>query len=123
VRAGDTFLVALVADEHLWMVISDPEIDPQRVLMVNFSSWKPYHDQACIVEPGEHPFVIRRSCVNYPEARLTTSEVLERLIAVNQLFPRQSLSAELLARIRRCARTSRLKLEHLQVLVDQSLIE
>jgi hypothetical protein len=123
VRAGDTFLVAVAADEHLWMIISDPDVDPQRVLVVNFSSWKPYHDQACIVEPGDHPFVIRRSCVNYPEARVTDADVLERLRAANQLFPRQPLSPELLARIRRSARASRLRLEHLQVLLDQGLVQ
>ena len=105
------------------MIISDPDLDPQRVLMVNFSSWKPYRDRACIVEPGDHPFLIRPSCVNYPEARVTSADVLDRLQAANQLFPRQPLSLDLLARIRQCARVSRLRLEHLQLLLDQGLVE
>jgi len=123
VKAGDTFLVALVADEHFWMIISDPEIDPERVLMVNFSTWKPYHDQACVVEAGEHPFVRRRTCVNFPEARVTTDAALEHLTRAQQIFPQPPLSEVLLRRIREGARGSRIRLTCLQVLIDQELID
>jgi hypothetical protein len=123
VKAGDTFLVSLAADEHLWMIISEPAADPERVLVVNFSTWKPYHDQACVLNPGDHPFLTRRTCVNYPEARVASDAILEKLLAAKQIFPRQPLPAALLQQIREGARRSGMKLEYVQILIDQGLIE
>jgi hypothetical protein len=123
VKAGDTYLVALVADEHLWMIISDPALDPDRVLMVNFSTWKPYHDQACVVDRGDHPFLKHRTCVNYPEARVTTVAALEHLVTARQLFPQPPLSEDLLRRVRESARGSRIRLAQLQILIDQGLVD
>jgi hypothetical protein len=50
-NAGATFLAPSL-DGHLWMVISDPALDQNRVVVVSFMSWTPRLDQACIVRPG-----------------------------------------------------------------------
>jgi hypothetical protein len=121
-KAGDTFLLQL-ADEHLWVVISDPSLNPQRVLVVNFTTWRQYHDQACILDRGDHPFVRHRTCVNYPSARVATDADLEEVRAAGLLHLHDPLSDSLLQRIRAAVRASRMKLEHVQVLVDQGLIE
>jgi hypothetical protein len=42
-------------DSHLWMIISDPKNDP--VLIVNFTSWEDWKDQACVLNVGDHPYI------------------------------------------------------------------
>jgi hypothetical protein len=40
-KAGDTFRIPALGtslDSHLWVVISDPSVDPQHVLIVNFTT-------------------------------------------------------------------------------------
>lgn len=68
-KAGDTFKL-VNKDIHLWMVISDPEQDPHRVLLVNFTTWTPRQDPACVLQEGDHPFIHHETCVNYADARI-----------------------------------------------------
>jgi hypothetical protein len=104
-KAGDTFL-APGFDDHLWMVISDPSIDPDNVVIVFFLSWQPHYDQACIVQAGEHPFVKHATCVEYPAARITTNQKLDEGLASGKLKHKAPLSADLLGKIRRSAAAS-----------------
>jgi hypothetical protein len=78
-RAGDTFLFP-GADDHLWMIISDPLVDPANVVIVLFVSWTEKYDQACILRGGEHPFVKHHTCVQYPGARIVSNVKLESLL-------------------------------------------
>jgi hypothetical protein len=57
-KAGDTCRIAqpgTSSDSHLWVVISDPAIDPQRVLIVNFTTRRKDSDPACIFQRGRAP--------------------------------------------------------------------
>jgi len=43
VKAGDTFIIeqpGTSLDSHLWMVISDPNVDPHEVVLLNFTTWR-----------------------------------------------------------------------------------
>lgn len=63
-NAGDTVLIPLPDTSygsHLWMVISDPGQGDECVI-VNFTAWRADKDQACVVEPGMHPYVTKRTC-------------------------------------------------------------
>lgn len=122
-RAGDTFQFVGTADKHLWMVISDPGIDPDRVLIVNFTSWDRLIDQACIVEANEHPFVAHKTYVNYPRAKVVSNTQLEFLLKGNRLAKHQPLSEALLDRIRESVMDSRMPTEAAQILIDQRLID
>ncbi len=61
---------------HLFVVLTDPlcnfDDGIRKVLLVSLSSIHDdlYHDSACILEPGEHPFVKRDSYVVYQKARI-----------------------------------------------------
>jgi len=101
-NAGDTFLVPTL-DDHLWIVISDPAIDPVNVVLVCLLSWQPHHDQACILEQGDHPFVKHSTCVQYPWARTVADAKLETLKRDGTLRLKDPLSASLLDRIRASA--------------------
>jgi hypothetical protein len=119
VKAGDTLFFA-GRDDHLWVIISDPAIDPQRIIIVPFITYQRYYDQSCIVQAGEHPFVKHKTLVNYSVAAIAT---LDELQAAPGLKVKEALSDELLQRIRACARGSNLPLESMEILVEQELVE
>jgi hypothetical protein len=105
------------------MIISDPATNPDRVLIVNFTSWQPLHDSTCLLAGDEHPFLKHATCVNYPAAQLTTVAKLKALHTSGELrlYP-DPLSPELLQRIRNGARDSlRIMNEHRQLLESQGL--
>ena len=77
-NAGDVFQFQGGAERHAWVIISDPAVDPEHVLMVNFTTWDPHIDQACVLEPGDHPFITTRTCVNYPRAKEVSDDALEQ---------------------------------------------
>lgn len=123
-NAGDAFRFVGIADIHVWMIISDPARDPKKLLMVNFTTWQPHLDQACIVDVGDHPFITARTVVNYARAKVVTDEQLELLRARGRLHMLEPLSATLLAKIRACAMESvSLPLELADILLDQELVE
>lgn len=125
-NAGDTILVANPGsrfDKHLWVVLSDPAIDPERILIVNVTSHKPHHDQTCLLEAGEHPWLKWRSCIMYEGARVTSIADCDRVIKSGHVEFREPVSPELLQRIRDgAATTDRISLAHQRLLVDQGLI-
>lgn len=66
--AGASFWIA--GDPHLWFIISDPLVDARRVLYVNVTSLDStaplkdaFNDRACVLDPGEHPFITVISCI------------------------------------------------------------
>lgn len=123
-NAGDAFRFIGIADIHVWMIISDPVIDPSRVVIVNFTTWEPHLDQCCIVGKGDHPFLAHRSVVNFSRARLVAGEVLDQLRLAGRLQLIEPLSQELLTRIRRASLDSKtLALEFADILLDQELID
>ena len=119
--AGATFLLPGL-DDHLWLVISDPFLDANRIVVVCFLSWKEHLDQACIVKPGEHPFVKHDTCVQYATARVVTAERLKVLQDGGQLRMKAPLSPSLLDRIRKGAENGDIPTECYEVLRSQGFV-
>jgi hypothetical protein len=71
---------------HLWFVLSSPVLNPEFVVTVNVSTYRPRKDQSCILNPGDHEFIVTQSCVMYDEAECRTLEELEEMVASNVLF-------------------------------------
>ncbi|MCH8344952.1 MAG: hypothetical protein IH983_13330 [Planctomycetes bacterium] len=87
-KGGETFLIpepGSSLDSHLWIVLSEPSIDPENVLIVNLTTWAEYKDQACLLQPGDHPFVKQRTCVNYADAKVVTAHQLETFLDRGQI--------------------------------------
>ena len=123
-NAGDTFQLAGAADRHLWIIISDPAIDPNQVLFVNLTTYDPREDQTVVLNVGDHPFIQHRTCVSYSRARVATNFQLEQLKNAQRLIPHASVTAKLLQRLRDgAALSSRIKMGHLELLQNQGLIE
>lgn len=127
--AGDAFRVA-GADRHVWIIISDPAIDPDQVLIVNLTSWDdsrrdtdPLKDPACVLFPPEHPFIQRKTCVYYRGAQVASVEHLLFRQTHGELDRVESVSPLLLQKLRECAGDSmHMALEHYRILETQQLV-
>ena len=82
-------------------------------------------DQACVIQKGEHPFIVDQTVINYARARIVTDAVLEQLRAAGMLqMLADSLSQPLLKKLRECAMISvTLSLEAADLLIDQQLVD
>jgi hypothetical protein len=58
---GQTFLFPDAADDHLWMIISDPKKNADEVVIVGFLSFREDLEETMIVMSGDHPFVKHNS--------------------------------------------------------------
>lgn len=121
-NAGDTFLPPKPYN-HLYMVISDPVIDPDRVVLVNFTTFHADEEDCCIAQSGEHPFLTRKSCVRYKDGRISSVSALDTLVARGVLTANKPLSKELLRRVQQGALLSDFMPEGCRkILEDQGLI-
>jgi hypothetical protein len=120
VEAGDTFRYG---HRHLYVVISDPGLDSEHVVIVNMSTDRG-QDRACILQPGEHPFVRHQTCMRFCDARIQTNAEIEWLIASNVAQRGEPVSPGLLDRIRQGAGISaQTPFKCKQILAEQRLIE
>ena len=103
---------------HLWMVCSLPDAIGCLGLF-NLTSWRPSCDENCIVDPGEHPFVKRRSVVRYQDGRLATPTQQYKLSIV--ALSRPPLSLTLLAKVQEGALRSDLTAQNIQALIADSI--
>ena len=124
-EAGETFyLPDKAADGHLWIVISDPAKDSDRVLLVSMTTYDVDKEDVCLIEAGEHPKVKHKTCICYKPARATSLANLNRLRDSGYIEMQEPVSADLLQRIRRGAALSRrIELEHLELMEEQELLD
>jgi hypothetical protein len=67
-------------DCQLWIVLSDPTIDPEHVVIVNFTTHTVNEEQCCVVDKGEHPLVRHKTAVRYWDAKTVTANHLDKLV-------------------------------------------
>lgn len=118
--------------QHLFTILVNPCILPNRgsksqVLSVGVSSIPiraniPY-DNACIIKPGEHPFIQHDSYVRYRDARIDTVEHIENRVHEGVFSVKPPCSAELLKRIITGASTSRYASREVKLLIAKFAIE
>ena len=120
-EAGDTFRRSY--GSHLWVVVSDPDQDPDRVLIVNLTTVRSNCDPACILDAGDHPFVKHPSYLLYAESRIVTNQELDRKVAAGQTILEPKMRRDVSARIRHGAAISNfIPLQNRKLLEDQGLI-
>ncbi len=79
IRAGSTLFPT--PKSHLWIVVTDPAGEPAQVVIVNLTTVRKGSDRTVVLGPGDHPFVVRDTCVRYSDARLAKVETLQQLAA------------------------------------------
>jgi len=99
--------------KHLFILLTDPadtEARVKAVLMVSLSSIKAGlpHDPACLLYPGDHPFVKRNSFVVYQKARIEEAEKVLRGVKDGKLVPQNPMDSAVFVRICKGLEESRL---------------
>ena len=111
IEIGQTYLNKRTDEvrQHLWLVLSDPHQDPERVVIANISTDRGKNSGPdCILLPGEHPFVTRQSEIRCAEARITSVAKLDELVQKKLVEQKDDMSAALLAKAQRALRASSL---------------
>lgn len=124
-NAGDAFFINdRSVDTHLWIVISDTKKDPGRVVMVSITTYESYKENVCLLEAGDHPRVVHKSCVFYRETRMTTLETLQGLRDRGSLSVQPAVSESILSRIRDgVSKSIEIKPKFIDILLEQEVIE
>ncbi|HEX7386135.1 MAG TPA: hypothetical protein VF285_02525 [Castellaniella sp.] len=79
-----------------------------QVILVSFTSIKPElpYDSACVVRPGDHPFLVRDSYIYYRVPRIYPAAEVEQRVKEGVWIAHQACSAALLQKIRNGFRLS-----------------
>ena len=110
VKQGDAFRLAASDDpsvKHIYIVVSEPAKDPDKVVMVLLTTFESWKDESCTIDAGEHPRVTRLTCVDYWAAKTVSVWQIENWIADKRATPCEPVGPELLARILRGAQETR----------------
>lgn len=101
VALGDTFWhdKTISPNGHLYVVLSDPTKDPERVVVANFTTREPGCDETCVVTKREHRWLSHDSVVAYQFAKHTTQRSLEFGIKAGLLKTHDRASPELVAKV------------------------
>lgn len=75
---GDVYLPRNKAiDDHPRIVISDPELNSDQVVLVNFTGFEgEYRDHSCVLEVGEHKWLKKKTCIPYKDASVVSRRTL-----------------------------------------------
>ena len=77
--AGECYLFEDGGGYHLHIFLSDYSGDPPQTIIVNITSWRENSDETCIIQPGEHPFIRKKSVVLYGKASIIKVSNVEYL--------------------------------------------
>lgn len=100
-----TILIPSGPCRHLHIVCNDPVYYARKntdcVLLVNISTVDPPipFDPTCLINPGEHPFVIKQSYVYYRKADIFGATRVAQNIALGEFSVHQDISEALQIRI------------------------
>jgi hypothetical protein len=102
VAAGRAFLLSWEPQEkrHLWLVLTDPDGNPPRVVAVMVRSRRHFTDDTVILDAGDHPFIKHPSSVHYSSAALFRVEQITRAAKRNHCHLQPDMSKALLMKVR-----------------------
>ena len=124
---GDCFFNRAGRDlkSHPWVILSDPQINEDDVLIVNYTDINKIDDMSCKLDVIDHPgFITKPCCVHYREAKVTSVNDLRRADSAGALLKKSTVPDETLDKILAGAYESdELKGAHRQLLRDQRIID
>jgi hypothetical protein len=102
VRAGCALLLSArpLYQPHLWLILTDPEGKPRRVVAVMVRTRRSFTDDTVILNVGDHPFLRHASAVQYSTAAYFTIDALMRAMKQGDCHLLEDMNAALLARVR-----------------------
>ena len=98
---GDSLLLPKPGQDipHLWVILTEPERETGRVIIVNLTTKRPHSDVTVVLQPGAHPFVQHETVVNYADARLVEIGHLEVAIRSGLCRTHQVFDATVLKQV------------------------
>ncbi len=101
-RAGDAVLMTVggIPLEHLWILITDPDPVTHEGVIVSVTTLRNNCDRTVILRKGDHPFIAHDSVIQYSDALLIDTRLIDAKIASGKVCRRQPCSASLLREIR-----------------------
>jgi predicted class III extradiol MEMO1 family dioxygenase len=111
------------ARRHPWVIVSDPEMDAENVLVVNLTDMNHHHDHSCILREEDNPENIEKpSCVAYQFANVTS---IARLVNIEKSLDRKAYLDEACMEkiLAGAADSDELKNSHRELLRRQRLID
>ena len=98
---GSTLLVPSGPRRHLFVVLTKPAGSKERILMVGINSIHDdqYHDPACILYAGDHPFITRPSFIAYRFAKIVDGDRVRHCLETGYFTLREPVSQEVFEKI------------------------
>ncbi len=99
VAVGDCFLIRNPANSttHIYFVIAEQQ---DNVLLFNATTYKSGKDSSCILNPGDHDFIVRHSCISYENALISDTKDIINALNAGQITRRPpKLGDEILQKI------------------------
>jgi hypothetical protein len=110
---------------HYYVVLSDPSLYPDQLLLANFSTWDDGKNDACFLEPPpdrDLPYLRHASCIEYERARRSTLAELEFLLKKRIIRAVGVLPEDIFEEVLKgAAVTDRLPMEYEMLLEDQGI--
>ena len=121
---GDAF-VPLKANDHLHVVVSDPKLNPDRVLLLFVTTYvEGDKESACLFNANEHEWIVKKSCVAYNYAKVVKADDLDKLRVAGKLKMFQPMPPHLLKRIIDGSADSEwMEESHADILIEQGLLD
>lgn len=91
--------------KHLFILLTDPipapDMGAKQVLLVGIATRNSNlpHDPTCLLYPGDHPFIIRESYVNYRFARIEEADKLATGVQKGMFVPKGTIDTGIFARV------------------------
>lgn len=118
---GETFLdSAPFIPPHLWVVCSNEDADGYCVTF-NVSTWRKGVDESCILNPGDHPFIERKSFIFYQRGRPFCNQEKVQMERFGVFEAREPFPSEVLKRIQQGALESIYTKKKFQKMVKESM--
>lgn len=85
-KQGDAFIIQ-GGLEHLIIVVSDPERDPGKIVLIGLTSDHPAKDRSCILNAADHPWIRHPTLASYRHASITDRRTLIHQMERNMIRP------------------------------------
>lgn len=85
--------------DHLWLILSDPIGPEEEVIVVNFTSLKPYSDRTVLLGVGDHDYIDRPTVISYVDAKIRKKRDLMELVVQGLVAEHSPATPTLLKRV------------------------
>lgn len=105
-------------DPHPNIIASNPIADPERIVVVNVSSYPTVGDtQSYTLEKGEHPMISHTSYIRCEDSALLTLGELQERVSRGKILPSRVLSDRSLQKVQRALDESRRARREVQAVI------